>query len=463
MAASARSSRSRPGRVHASQSRIARCTSGWLSSPKWSVRPTCSTSAPGNSVAPAAVAAVRRARPDQQVAHHVADRVPLRRRSGWRRPGGSARAAAAARPRPARPPGRARPGSASRGSGRTPRSRAAGPGRATPWPMPQAIGAPRCGVPSVITSLTLSRHGSSTSCGHRAGRPDHQPAERVPDQRDPGDRRPASRRPRRWTSAVSAAPFSRSGSPVLTRSMSGVQPRPASISAYVVPGALAVPLEVGLVLAEPVQEQDEPPGRLGVRRGQGVRLEVDVGAAQPHRHRDRQLGPLAQQPVADQPVDRRAHEPAAGLVLEARPGAGRPRPCRARSTAARRPEPEPAVDRAGDAPVQHAAGPGDALDPVEDREVGVPHGPDEQVVGDLGQQGQRRRARWDRGAVWRHARQRRRSVHGRAPGWAPCRSRSADASPDVSPRRTRPPRRRPRRSTGRVLDVARSCRRAAGP
>ena len=102
--------------------------------------------------------------------------------------------------------------------------------------MPHAIGAPRCGVPSVITSLTLSRHGSSPtppSATAPAARMTSPPSECPTSAiRVTGTGQPSTTR---WTSAVSAAPFSRSGSPVLARSMSGVQPRPASISAYVVP------------------------------------------------------------------------------------------------------------------------------------------------------------------------------------------------------------------------------------
>ena len=76
-------------------------------------------------------------------------------------------------------------------------------------------------------------------------------------------------------------------------------------------GALAVPAASRTRSRQAVQEDARAAGRLRERRGERVRLEVDVGAVQADRHRDRQLRPLAQQPVADQPVDRRAHEPAA--------------------------------------------------------------------------------------------------------------------------------------------------------
>ena len=159
---SARSSRSAVARCglqaagHASQSRISRVHVGVVEQAEVVGAADVQHVGAGEQRAPAAVPAVRRGRPDQQVADHVARPGAAAARSGSRRPGGSARAAAAARPRPARRPGRARP--ADRQSRIRPNAAVSGsrPSPRLPWPMPHAIGAPRCGVPRVTTSLTRS-------------------------------------------------------------------------------------------------------------------------------------------------------------------------------------------------------------------------------------------------------------------------------------------------------------------
>ena len=166
---------------------------------------------------------------------------------------------------------------------------------------------------------------------------------RVTDQGDPGDRRPASASTSRCISADRATPFSRSGSPVFARSKTGVQPAPASASAYVVPTALAVVVPVRLVLAEAVQQTTTRPVASGKAAASPSGVGRDVAPVGAHRHRDRQLGPLPHQPVADQPVDRGVDEPAAAVVLQpgAEPGRGACRdPSRrpgARGRARRRP------------------------------------------------------------------------------------------------------------------------------
>ena len=60
------------------------------------------------------------------------------------------------------------------------------PSALAPSATPRSSGAPRCGVPSVTTSVT--RWSRRVAVGRdRAGGAHHQPAHRVPDQRDPAD------------------------------------------------------------------------------------------------------------------------------------------------------------------------------------------------------------------------------------------------------------------------------------
>ena len=89
-------------------------------------------------------------------------------------------------------------------------------------------------MPRVTTSVTGRLHGSSTSLATAPAARITSPPREWPTRaiRVTGTGHASTTRCR---SAVSAAPFSRSGSPVLARSISGVQPRSASISAYVVP------------------------------------------------------------------------------------------------------------------------------------------------------------------------------------------------------------------------------------
>ena len=54
----------------------------------------------------------------------------------------------------------------------------------------------------------------------------------------------------------------------------------------------------------PAKFREDLAGGVGEGCGQVLALGGDVATAVPHRHRDRHLRPLAQQPVADQPVDR---------------------------------------------------------------------------------------------------------------------------------------------------------------
>ena len=200
----------------------------------------------------------------------------------------------------------------------------------------------------------------------------------------------------RSSSAVSATPFSRRPSPVLARRKTGLQPRAASISPYVVPCCSRAAVPVVLVLAEPVQEARPTrpvasgkacasAGRSGwPRRDRADRTAIAHG----------QPRPLVDQPVADQPVDRGVDEAPARALLQPRPGPGRGdrvEPARGGAQA----EPEPAVDRPGDAAVEHRArrGPGrraaaDGVHPVEHGVVGLAGGADDELVGDLGEQRQ---------------------------------------------------------------------------
>ena len=217
----------RRGQPAAVSQRAGRVHPGWLSSPKWSARRHVQHVGAGEQLArragrgrtPRAAAPAGRRR-----------RWPTGCRgsgSGWRRPGGSGRAAAAARPRPARATrsctpterwSRIRPNAAVSGSRAEPAAPCADAARRS-----ARRGA---GVPRVTTSVTrsaprLARRRWPTAPAARID----QPAHRVADQRDPVDRAPATPRPGRCSSAASATPFSRERRARCWRAGStGVQP-----------------------------------------------------------------------------------------------------------------------------------------------------------------------------------------------------------------------------------------------
>ena len=227
--------RSAENSCQASQRRIAGVHVGVVEQPEVVGTADVQDLRAGEELAAAAVPALRRVRPDQQVPHHVADGVARRARSGWPPPGGSGRAAAAARPRRDPPRGRARPGTASPGSGRTPPSPAPGPGHAT------VADAPRDRCAEVRSAEGDDVAHLARAPRRRPHRPPPLPRPASPGRRGsarrarPADRLPASRR-RRAAPGRSARRRSRAGAGRCWREASAGSSRgPASISAYVVP------------------------------------------------------------------------------------------------------------------------------------------------------------------------------------------------------------------------------------
>ena len=142
-----------------------------------------------------------------------------------------------------------------------------------------------------------------------------------------------------------------------------------------------------------MHEHDEPVGRPGVRRSEAFAIERDVAAGDADAHVEVEVGALVAQPVADQPVDRGPHEPAArgrldvgaetGSARRAQPGGAGPEA-----------DPDAAVDGLGDAVVQPVPDRGaaavdpvvDPVDPTGHGTVHLAHGADDQVLDVVGRQ-----------------------------------------------------------------------------
>ena len=156
---------------------------------------------------------------------------------------------------------------------------------------------------------------------------------------------------------------------------------------------LAVAVERRVALGQPVQQDGHARGRLGVRRPEGLPRRRDVAPVAADRERDGEPGPLARQPVADDAVHRRGRRPTGGRLLQRRahlvvrqdaePGRQGPEP-----------GPHPGVHRRGDPAVQrlgHAGGVAGraaqgSVHAVRPGLVRVADGPDDDLVGHLGQQ-----------------------------------------------------------------------------
>ena len=227
-------------------------------------------------------------------------------------------------------------------------------------------------MPRVTTSETSSVQGRSAVGGHRSGGPHDQPAHRVADQRDPVTSARATRR----RAAAAARPAPRRSRAAAARCWPGAtpasSPAAASASAYVVPMRSRPRSQEVSFSHSPCRKTTTRPVASGKAAARASAVGATSAALGAHRHGDGQLGPLAQQPVPDQAVDRRAEEPAPRARPRARgPTPGRPRrPCRAPRTRARRPAASPpytaaAMPRCSSSGPRSAAGraPGDGVHP----------------------------------------------------------------------------------------------------
>ena len=200
-------------------------------------------------------------------------------------------------------------------------------------------------MPRVTTSVTRAVQGRSasvvTAAAARITRPPSEwPTRAIRSTGDRPGRRPgrgAGRRGRRRSRAAAARCW-RAAGPASSPSagqLLGVR--------RAVPVAAAVP--VGLVLAEAVQEDHDPSVASGNASASPAAVEDDVAAVVPDRHRDRELRPLAQQPVADQAVDGRGQEAAARVGVERRAGVPGRRAASSAREAPRSPRPRPPYTR----------------------------------------------------------------------------------------------------------------------